>query len=291
MAPLRQTAGPSALKGSKVWPVQAPGSMAEEYASVEKSTAGYAVVTFAREPANVMDLGFWQRLTTILDDVESDAAVRGVIFHSGLRRNIFTAGNDIKELYAPKTSRQRYAKFWTLSNHALARLYSSRLVTVAAVKGACPAGGCCLALCCDVRLMARDSGYIGLNEVALGIAVPKFWARLMTRLIGQGKADRLMLSAHMPSPSEALSVGLVDELVDSSQLMDTAVARMSQMLALPDDGRINTKQSQRSSFSHEWTECAIQEAQEMFNLLELPSTLRGLEAVMQKLAGKKAAKL
>jgi hypothetical protein len=44
--------------------------------------------------------------------------------------------------------------------------------------GACPAGGCCLALACDIRL-ASDSCSIGLNEVALGIPVPAFWAQLM----------------------------------------------------------------------------------------------------------------
>ena len=34
-------------------------------------------------------------------------AVRGVIFASGLNRNVFTAGNDIKELYAPQTLMER----------------------------------------------------------------------------------------------------------------------------------------------------------------------------------------
>ena len=34
--------------------------------------------------------------------------VRGVIFASGLRREVFTAGNDIKELFAPLTSQERY---------------------------------------------------------------------------------------------------------------------------------------------------------------------------------------
>ena len=41
-------------------------------------------------------------------------------------------------------------------------------------RGACPAGGCILALCCDERVMTDDStSCIGLNEVALGIAVPR----------------------------------------------------------------------------------------------------------------------
>lgn len=41
-----------------------------------------------------------------------------------------------------------------------------------------------MALCCDVRIMT-EAGHIGLNEVALGIPVPDFWAQNMVRTIGE----------------------------------------------------------------------------------------------------------
>ncbi len=50
----------------------------------------------------------------------------------------------------------RYRDFWVTSNVFLARLYCSPLVTIAAIKGACPAGGCCLSLCCDMRIMTEQ---------------------------------------------------------------------------------------------------------------------------------------
>ena len=50
----------------------------------------------------------------------------------------------------------RYTDFWVTSNVFLARLYRSPLVTLAAIKGACPAGGCCLSLCCDMRVMTEQ---------------------------------------------------------------------------------------------------------------------------------------
>jgi Delta3-Delta2-enoyl-CoA isomerase len=56
---------------------------------------------------------------------------------SGLKRPIFTAGNDLAELYAPGTSRHRYKRFWNLSNEFLCNLYRSPLLTVSAIKGAC----------------------------------------------------------------------------------------------------------------------------------------------------------
>ena len=61
--------------------------------------------------------------------------IRGVIFTSGLAREIFTAGNDIAELYAPKTSLELYTEFWTVATTFLARLLRSPLVTVSVVQG------------------------------------------------------------------------------------------------------------------------------------------------------------
>jgi len=66
---------------------------------------------------------------------------KGVIITSGLERDVFTAGNDINELYAPNTTLKRYKLFWKNSNTFLANLIRSPLVTVAAIRGQCPAGG------------------------------------------------------------------------------------------------------------------------------------------------------
>ena len=64
----------------------------------------------------------------------TDVQVRGVVFTSGLAREIFTAGNDLAELYAPKTSLERYTQFWTVSTTFLARLLRSPLVTVSPLR-------------------------------------------------------------------------------------------------------------------------------------------------------------
>jgi enoyl-CoA hydratase/carnithine racemase len=64
-----------------------------------------------------------------------------------------------------------------------------------------------------------DSGRIGLNEVELGIPVPKFWALLMGRTIGTGVADKLCGFAQMCTPQRALELGMIDEVAAGGQLM------------------------------------------------------------------------
>lgn len=126
--------------------------------------------------------------------------------------------------------------FWLVSNIFLIRLFTSRLVTVAAIRGACPAGGCGLSLCCDYRIMT-DTGSIGLNEVALGISVPKYWGILMQRAVGQGPAEKLLQFAVMSSPEEAKELGLVDDVVPRHKLQAAAEAAVMELLKAPDAGR------------------------------------------------------
>ena len=129
-----------------------------------------------------------------------------------------------------------YRKFWILSNTFLTRLYASPLVTICAVRGACPAGGCCLALCCDYRVMT-EQGSIGLNEVALGISVPKYWGMLMQRTIGVGPAEKLLQFASMLDPAQAKSLGLIDKIAAADELLDVSVDVMKRALKAPDSGR------------------------------------------------------
>lgn len=60
-----------------------------------------------------MNLQVWEQLDEALSHLENNSKIRGVVIQSGLTdRPVFTAGNDLMELYAPKTSQERYTEFW-----------------------------------------------------------------------------------------------------------------------------------------------------------------------------------
>lgn len=113
------------------------------------------------------------------------------------------------------------AKRAVLSAAPQAKLHKSPLVTVAAVRGHCPAGGCILALTCDSRVVTEDTK-MGLNEVALGIPVPLFWVKVMAQQIGAGRADALLQTATFVGAAEAKALGMVDAVVSTADLMATA---------------------------------------------------------------------
>jgi 3,2-trans-enoyl-CoA isomerase len=260
-----------------------------QYIKVDKCPdKGYAIITIAKEPVNSFDTELWTALYNAFQSVESDAAMRGLIITSGLRREVFSGGIDLKELYAPNTSAERYARFWSALSNVLVGLYRSRLATLAAIKGACPAGGCAISMCCDMRLMTRRSGTIGLNEVPLGIPVPKFWAKLMGHIIGPKVAEQLVLTGRLVKAEEALQIGLVDELVDGAEeLLPRAEQLMAVAVKLPGEARAATKLSLRGEFAGAWEEYAqTREATFGWGAIAKPETVARMTATLQRLSGK-----
>lgn len=254
---------------------------------IERQPEGYAVVTMAREPVNSMNLELWSELDAAVLGLEADPSIHGLILRSGLKRDVFTAGNDINELYAPKTSKERYQSFWVKQNRFLARLYASRLVTVAAVRGAAPAGGCITALCCDHRIMT-DEGQIGLNEVALGIPVPEYWGRLMVATIGQRPSETLLLGGQLVAANEALRLGLVDKLCPAARLDEEARLIMLSLLKAPAASRATTKRQMRGELARQWAAFCEGEAEQAWGMLSHPQTVDALGKVLSRLSKPKS---
>jgi len=140
-----------------------------------------------------------------------------------------------------------------------------------------------LALCCDARVMT-DDGRIGLNEVALGISVPLYWAARMASLVGAGRADVLLQTAALVPAAEALSLGLVDAVTSRAALMATAVAEARRRLAFPDSGRVETKRMLRGPMSDAWLAYAAEEAAGGWKALSSPAATAALGAVLARLS-------
>ncbi len=123
----------------------------------------------------------------------------------------FSAGLDLKEVASlDQPGMERYL---LLLDDLIDALYNHAGPTVAAVNGHAIAGGCVLALCCDLRIMADDPKLrIGLNEVALGLEFPPKILALARRRVPLRWLERVVLEAGLHAPATARELGLVDEL-------------------------------------------------------------------------------
>lgn len=256
--------------------------------TVSREAGGIAVVTIAKEPVNSMDLGLWRELLAVIEALEEDREVRAMVFCSGLKRNVFTAGLDFKELYAPLTSKERLTEFWTTLSRTLTKIYSSSKVTAAAIRGACPAGGCCLSLCCDIRVISQD-GAMGLNEVQIGIPVPMYWVELFGNVVGLRQAERLLQLGVLTPARQLLELGMVDAVVVAhDQVLPTTLEEMRRWLVAPDLGRAMTKKVLRSSLSERWSQGIPQESALVWDSVSDKRTVAALGQVLERSGGAKA---
>ena len=209
-----------------------------------------AIVTLASPPINALTRPLVTQLTGAIRELEATEHIEGFVLRSGVR-GVFTGGLHLPELLlADDGSNEAVAAFWHDFQELALALHGTPLATVAAISGACPAGGCLLALCCDERTMDRETaGSIGLNEAAFGLLPPYWLCELMIGCVGQRRAERMITRGQLLPPEDALNAGLVDELVPSAALHDVANARLLELLAIP--GRAIAKAQLRTPWQAE----------------------------------------
>ncbi len=102
------------------------------------------------------------------------------------------------------------AMFCLFCQETLNKFAQTPKVVIAALPGHTVGGGLEIALACDLRIMAKDSGKIGLPEVNLGVLPGTGGTQRLPRLIGSSRALDLMITGRLLGPDEALAMGLVN---------------------------------------------------------------------------------
>ena len=188
---------------------------------------GIHALRLARPPVNALNPELCLRLREAIADALADGA-RGLVLSGG--QGVFSAGLDVPHLLGLDEAALRDA--WQGFIDAARALAQSPVPVVAALDGHAPAGGCVLALCCDYRVMAAGDYRIGLNETQVGLVAPEGIQRLMRRVVGPHRAERLLVAGAMVDAQRALEIGLVDELAPIDEVPQRARDWLADLLAL-----------------------------------------------------------
>ncbi len=154
-----------------------------------------------------------------------DASVRAVIL-TGTGRS-FSTGADLKERAGMSPAEVR--DFLVRVGHLFSAIENLPCPVICGINGFALGGGLELALACDFRI-AQDDALLGLTETSLGIIPGAGGTQRLTRLIGSGRAKRMILTARKISAAQALSIGLVDETAQPGSL-DEACLRLAEEIA------------------------------------------------------------
>lgn len=257
-------------------------AVSSQLVDVEATDKGYSILSMNKKPVNSLSLEMIQDFNSKFDALERDSNCRGVIVTSKLP--IFCAGLDIMEMFQPKPDRLR--EFWISFQEMKLNLYSSPMVLIAAINGACPAGGCAIALSCDYRIMAEGKHTMGLNETLLGIAAPTWLCESLKLAVGHREAERMLSLGIMCRPEESLKVGMVDQLVDPSELIDTSKNVIEKWLKIADVGRMQTKRQVREKFISEFKERRDEDLKAFLSAIQQSATQKMLGMYLQSLKKK-----
>lgn len=233
-----------------------------------------------RPPSNGLTLELLDALTREVEEAGRDPAVRCVLLASK-NPKYFSSGLDLDEMLslAGADSLKLFDRV-TGAHRALASLPKP---TVAAVEGAALLGGFVVALGCDWRLLAAETGKISLSEIRLGLSPGSPLARLVFALTGRpGLAKELLLQGKTLRAQEALEAGLADSLLPAEGFLDAAAREAQRLARLAPGAYASIKRSIRAALIPQ--EDALWEAgrREFAEIFASPEAQEGLSAMREK---------
>src|SRR5579872_1954926 len=181
-----------------------------------------------RPPVNALNHALVKELRAAIDKAPA-AGARAIVLSGS--PGMYSAGLDVPELLG--YDRAGMSRFWQDFFALLRSIALSPVPVAAAITGHSPAGGAVMAIFCDTRVAAEGQFKIGVNEVQVGLPVPRVILAALTRLLGQRQAERLAVRGLLLSPADALAAGLVDQVAAPEEVIPAAVAWCREIVALP----------------------------------------------------------
>jgi Delta3-Delta2-enoyl-CoA isomerase len=197
-------------------------------------------IQFARPPVNALNLALLRAVQGALAEAVDDGA-RGIVLSGA--QGMFSAGVDVPALLG--LDRASVREFWRDFFVTCGALARSPVPVVAAITGHSPAGGAVLSVFCDYRVMAQGPYRIGLNEVQVGLVAPDCIQMALRRVVGDYRAERLLVSGALIDAERALAYGFVDELAAVDQVTTRALHWLNEILALPSHAMLTTRKIAR----------------------------------------------
>ena len=212
---------------------------------VKELQDGIAELSFcAPASVNKLDLATLESLDKALDALYAHRSLKGLLLTSD--KDAFIVGADITEflgLFAkPEAELDQWLQF---ANSIFNKLEDLPVPTLSVLKGHTLGGGCECVLATDMRIGDKTTS-IGLPETKLGI-MPGFGGCVrLPRVIGADSAMEVITQGKACRADEALKIGLLDAIVETDALYESAITTLTQAINEKLDWKERRKQKTSS---------------------------------------------
>ncbi|KAK0210401.1 ClpP/crotonase-like domain-containing protein [Desarmillaria ectypa] len=188
----------------------------------------YCIALNRPKSRNAISVQMLQDIESAIQQAVEEPSLNVLIFYSSTPGS-FCAGADLVERRSMNEDQVRdFLSHLRLVFSSIDRL---EFPTICAIDGPALGGGLELALTCDFRICARDVTKISFPEVRLGIIPGAGGTQRAPRLIGMTKAKGLIFTGRSLTASDALELGLVDYLADSSSTAYERALKLAEEMA------------------------------------------------------------
>ena len=185
-----------------------------------------SIITLDDGKANVFSPNMIQDVNECLDKVPTES---GALIITG-RDGMFSAGFDLKII---SSGDMQATMDMSLSGFKLlSRIFSFPRPILAACSGHGIALGTFLLCCCDYRIGVKGDYMIGANEMRTNMVIPIPILELISHRVTASHKYRAILGAEMYSIQDGVEAGLIDEIVDSKDLMEVAMLKAKDLASM-----------------------------------------------------------
>ena len=236
------------------------------------------LITIQRPKAlNALNSRFFQEMDAMLDDIQARDDIRVVVITG--EGKAFAAGADIAEMSG--MSKEEGQQFSRTGQEVFNKIEQLEVPIIAAVNGFALGGGCELAAACDFRIASTKAKF-GQPEVNLGL-IPGFsGSQRLPRLIGDANALYMLVSGENLAAEEAMSLGLVQKVVEADLLMDETFKIAAKITQKGPEAVKRVKNVVRRGRQMSFKDAEILESKNFGALFGTPETKEGIDAFLNK---------
>lgn len=194
---------------------------------IKKILPGYWRVTIDNPPINLYDPEMFAELRVLMDDIESDKALKVVVFDSA-NPDYFVAHYDLERgEIVPEIPGAATFDAWP---NFVTRLAQSRVLSIASVRGRARGHGSELALACDMRFASKEKAYFAQVEVGVAVVPGGGATEWLTALAGRSRALEIIMGSEDFDADTAEKYGWVNRALPDAEL-DAFVDNLARRVA------------------------------------------------------------